>query len=506
VPAKFYLTTAIDYANGSPHLGHALEKIQADCVARYRRLRGDRVRFLTGMDEHSQNVPHAAEDAALTPQAWVDRIAGEFLDAWRGLHISHDDFIRTTEARHERGVLALLRRIRATQPDDIYEGTYTGYYCASCEAYKLERELEDGHCPIHPTLEIQWLEERNLFFRLSRYAERLLAHYDAHPTFVVPPAKMNEVRNIVAGGLQDVSISRSRLPWGIPFPDQDGYTVYVWFDALINYLSATGFPEQDYADWWPADLHIIGPDIIRFHAVMWPAMLMAADLPVPGRVWSHGWLLTTGGRFSKTAGVRVTLEEAVARHGADALRFYLLSAVPWNGDGEFGWDLFDSAYVATLANNIGNLASRTLAMMHRYVEGTVPAADDPASLDQAHITLIGQYAAALDGLRLNEGATILAQMGSAANEFVDRQAPWKLVKEGRASEAGATLAALHRALVRIAVLAFPYAPEKAQELFGALGGSGEVGAFPWRDLGHPATAGWNTSSAITLFPKPERAS
>jgi len=499
---KFYLTTAIDYANGSPHLGHALEKIQADCVARYRRLRGDRVKFVTGMDEHSQNVARAADESGVTPQAWVDSIATEFERAWEQLHISYDDIIRTTEARHERSVLALFRRIRAAHPEDVYEGTYTGYYCVSCEAFKLERELENGRCRWHPTIEIQWLEEPNLFFRLSAYADRLLAHYEANPTFVVPQAKMNEVRNIVTSGLADLSISRNRLGWGIPFPDAEGFTVYVWFDALINYLSATGFPDAHYGEWWPADLHIIGPDIIRFHAVIWPAMLMAADIPVPERVWSHGWLLTRGGRFSKTAGVRVTLEEAIARHGPDALRFYLLSAVPWNGDGEFGWELFDAAYASTLANNIGNLASRTLAMLHRYCQGTVPESA-PGPLDATHAALTTQYGAALDGLRLNEGAQILAQLGNAANEFVDQQAPWRLAKEGRTAEVAEALGALHRALVRIAVLAVPYAPQKAQELYAALGGSGDVGGHPWSDLPHPATATWSVSTAITLFPKPE---
>ena len=502
-PPKFYLTTAIDYANGSPHLGHALEKIQADCVARYRRLRGDRVNFVTGMDEHSQNVARAAQEAGVTPQAWVDSIAQEFEQAWRTLHISYDDFIRTTEPRHERAVLALLRRIRAAHAGDVFEGTYTGYYCVSCEEFKLERELENGRCRWHPTLEIQWLEEPSLFFRLSAYGDRLMAHYEAHPTFVVPQAKMNEVKNIVAGGLADLSISRKRLGWGIPFPDATDFTVYVWFDALINYLSATGFPDAEHSAWWPANLHIIGPDIIRFHAVIWPAMLMAADIPVPERVWSHGWLLTRGGRFSKTAGVKVLLEDAIARHGPDALRFYLLSAVPWNGDGEFGWDLFDAGYTATLANNIGNLASRTLAMINRYAEGRV-ARGVRGPLDEAHGTLVAQYAAALDGLRLNEGAQVLAQLGNTANEFVDQRAPWKLAKEGRSDEVAEVLAALHRALVRIAVLAAPYAPGKAQDLYAAIGGSGDVGDFRWGDVHHPDTADWKVSNAVTLFPKPER--
>ncbi len=296
VSSKFYLTTAIDYSNGDPHIGHAFEKIGADCIARYRRLRGQDVHFVIGMDENAQNVVQAAEAAGTDPQAWVDQIAGKFRAAWDELGISSNDFIRTTEPRHSRGVQALLTRIQ--QAGHIYEGTYEGFYCVGCESFKLEKDLVDGQCPLHPTRQIQWVKEPNFFFRLSAFGPRLLELYEKNPDFVRPRAKLNEIRNVVASGLQDLSVSRARLPWGIPWPGAPEHTIYVWFDALINYLAATGFPDPGFEALWPADLHIVGPDIIRFHAAIWPAMLMAAGLDVPGGVWSHGWVNLAGARFS----------------------------------------------------------------------------------------------------------------------------------------------------------------------------------------------------------------
>ncbi|MFB3069746.1 MAG: class I tRNA ligase family protein, partial [Gemmatimonadales bacterium] len=325
---NFYITTAIDYANGEPHLGHAYEKIGADCIARYRRLRGQRVRFLMGMDEHGQKVAQSAETNGMEPQAWADKIAESFVAAWKELHISNTDFIRTTEDRHRPAVEELLRRIQAKE--HFFEGTYSGYYCVGCESFKLDKDLEDGRCPEHPNLEIKWVEEPNFFFRQSTFGPQLLEHYEQHPEFVRPRSKMNEIRNVVADGLLDISVSRARLPWGIPWPGDPTHSVYVWFDAVINYLSATGFPEPGFEEMWPADLHVIGPDILRFHAALWPAMLMAADLPVPKGVWVHGWMTYTGKRFSKSAGVTVTLREAIDRHGVDALRYFLLREIPWD--------------------------------------------------------------------------------------------------------------------------------------------------------------------------------
>ncbi len=317
---KFYLTTAIDYSNGDPHLGHALEKVGADCIARYRRLRGDQVHFLMGMDEHSQSVIQAAARGNVTPRAWVDRMAGTFADYWRRLECSNDDWIRTTEPRHVRGVVALLERIQRLRPADLYVADYEGLYCTGCEEFKSPAQIANGHCIEHPTLELIPTKERNHFFRLSAYGQRLLALIASGEFRVEPAIRRNEVVRLLEDGPQDVSISRQRLPWGIPFPGDSEQTVYVWFDALINYLSATGFPEPGYDRLWPADLHVVGKGITRFHCVIWPAMLLAADLALPRLVWAHGYVQWEGAKMSKTAGTAVSVGAAIERHGADALR------------------------------------------------------------------------------------------------------------------------------------------------------------------------------------------
>src|SRR5213080_4016131 len=377
--AKFYLTTAIDYSNGDPYLGHALEKIGADCVARYRRLAGDAVHFLMGMDEHSQSVIQAAAAAGVTPQAWVDRMASSFADYWRRLQCSNDDWIRTTEPRHARAVTALLERIRARHPDDLFEAEYAGLYCTGCEEFKTGAQIVDGHCIEHPTLTLIPTKERNHFFRLSGYRDAVLERIRSGVLAVEPEIRRNEVVRLLEAGLQDISISRQRQPWGIPFPGDPQQTVYVWFDALINYLSATGFPDAGFERLWPADLHVIGKGITRFHCVIWPAMLLAAELPPPRAVWAHGYVQWSGTKMSKTAGTAVTLAESIDRHGADALRYFLLREVGFDNDGDFTWERFDARYTSELADTVGNLVSRALTMIVNYRSGSVPR--DPCSYD-----------------------------------------------------------------------------------------------------------------------------
>ena len=324
---KYFLTTAIDYSNGDPHLGHALEKVGADCIARYHRLRGDQVHFLMGMDEHSQSVIQAAARANVSPREWVDRMATTFANYWRTLECSNDDWIRTTEPRHVRGVVALLERIQQRRADDLYVADYEGLYCTGCEEFKQPAQIVNGHCIEHPTLDLIPTKERNHFFRLSAYGQRLLRLIGTNELRVEPAIRRNEVVRLIEAGLQDVSISRQRLPWGIPFPGDAEQTVYVWFDALINYLSATGFPDPGYERLWPADLHVVGKGITRFHCIIWPAMLLAAGLELPRLVWAHGYVQWEGTKMSKTAGTAVSLGAAIERHGADALRYFLLREV-----------------------------------------------------------------------------------------------------------------------------------------------------------------------------------
>jgi methionyl-tRNA synthetase len=344
--SRFYITAAIDYSNGEPHLGHAYEKLGADAIARYRRLAGDEVWFLIGMDEHGQKVAQAAAERGMTPEDLTTAIAERFEATWARLGISHDQFIRTTSEPHRTGVRELIGRIFERNPDDFYEKAYAGWYCVGCEAFKQDAEIEDGKCLLHPTRTLEWVEERNWFFRLSRYAPFLLDLHQQRPDFLQPATRRNEILGFLQQGVEDISASRSRFSWGVPFPrptsDGEQQTTYVWFDALPNYWTATRFPGSGAE--WPAQLHVIGKDIIRFHAVIWPAMLEAAGLPLPDRIWAHGFVYFRGERFSKSAGTKLDLPEAIDRFGPDAFRYFLLREIPWDTDGSFTWERFEERW------------------------------------------------------------------------------------------------------------------------------------------------------------------
>jgi methionyl-tRNA synthetase len=502
---KYFVTTAIDYSNGDPHLGHALEKIGADCIARWRRLRGDDVHFLMGMDENSQSVVQAAARTGVTPAAWVERMAAVFAGYWHQLHCSHDDWIRTTEPRHTRAVTTLLQRIRERHPDHVFIAEYEGLYCTGCEEFKQENQIVDGRCVEHPTLALVPTKEKNYFFRLSAYRDELLARITSGRLRVEPAIRRNEVLRLLEAGLQDLSISRQRLPWGIPFPGDAQQTVYVWFDAVINYLSATGFPDAGYERLWPADLHVIGKGITRFHCVIWPAMLLAAGVDLPRMVWAHGYVQWAGAKMSKTAGTAVSLETALSRYGADPLRYFLLREVGFEGDGNFTWERFDARYTADLADTLGNLVSRTLSMVHRYRQGVVPG--DPAGFDtpleRAAADALAAYATAMDAFDLQGGAAQLVDLAARANRYVEETAPWTLAKApARAAELDTALANLVRTVARLAGLAAPFMPAKAAEIWALLAGGGSFDALRWDDLAAPAVAGRRVVKPPVLFPKP----
>jgi methionyl-tRNA synthetase len=499
---KYYLTTAIDYSNGDPHLGHALEKVGADCIARYRRLRGDDVHFLMGMDEHSQAVLQAAEQHGLAPKEWVDRMAETFETYWRRLECSNDDWIRTTEPRHHRAVTALLQQIARANPDDLFIGEYEGLYCVGCEEFKQPAQIVNGRCIEHPTLELVPTRERNHFFRLSRYRDRLLALIRSGEFRVEPAIRRNEIVRLLEDGLQDISVSRNRQSWGIPFPGDADQTVYVWFDALINYLSATGYPDPGYERLWPADLHVVGKGITRFHCVIWPAMLLSAGVALPREVWAHGYVQWDGAKMSKSAGTAVSLAEAIDRHGPDALRYFLLREVGFEADGNFTWERFDERYTADLADGLGNLASRSLAMLARYRNGVVPAAAEVTSLDTAGREALAAYAAAMDALDLRGGAEAAWELVGTANLYIQQVAPWALAKAGREAELDATLSALARALYRLAVMAGPFMPGKAQSIWQSLGLDREGFATAWAGADQPSVEGLATTKPEVLFPKP----
>jgi len=429
---------------------------------------------------------------------------------WDRLGISRDQFIRTTDPMHKAGVRALIERIFERNPDDFYEKAYEGWYCVGCESFKQDAEIIDGKCVLHPTRTLEWVEERNWFFRLSRYSRFLQDHLSMHPEFLQPESRRNEMLALIERGLEDVSASRSRLKWGIPFPRPlstgEPQTTYVWFDALPNYLTATGFPDGAWSARWPAQLHIVGKDITRFHTVIWPAMLKAAELPLPERVWGHGFVLLGGERFSKSAGVRLDLDEAIDRFGADAFRYFLLREIPFDADGSFSWERFEERYNADLANSWGNLASRVIAMVEKYRDGVVPSGRSDEA-DRYDALDIEAYHAAMDGTRgflLHEALQRAMACVIRGNEYVQTMQPWALAKrtddEGRVA-LDHVLASLIRQLSRQAVLFAPFMPGKAQALWEQLGAPGTVADQRFASLAALDPTGWKVKKGEGLFPR-----
>ena len=471
----FYITTAIDFVNSRPHLGTAYEKITADVIARYKRLSGVETRFLMGNDEHSQNVFQRAKEEGLEPLAFCDKMEEVFRDVWRRLDISYDDFIRTTEERHRLGVTALVQKIADT--GDLYEGAYEGWYCVSCEAFKQEKDLEDGNCPIHHRPP-QWIKEKNHFFRLSKFQQPLLDHYAAHPEFLQPEIRRNEILRLVESGLEDISMSRTGQAWGIPLPNDPSSVVYVWVDALINYISAVGFGHDDALceKWWPADLHVIGKDITRFHCVIWPAMLMSAGLPLPRQVFGHGWVHWQGQKMSKSLGTVVDPLEAADRLGPDPLRLYLTKGITYGQDGDFTWERFEERYNVDLANNFGNLVSRLASMAHRYRDGRlVTPTGEPGPLAARATSVVAAYSAAMERFAIHDGASSAFDLIDATNEFIADVQPWSVAKDpARADELDRQLFDIREAIRIAALLLLPFMPQSCAEVLRRIGETREV--------------------------------
>jgi methionyl-tRNA synthetase len=512
---RFFLTTAIDYANGEPHLGHALEKVGADAIARFHRQLGYDVHLLIGMDEHGQKVAQTAEKQGMPPQQFVDNIAAIFQAMWKRLGVSYDQFIRTTSPEHKDAVRRLIEQIFAADaklPEaqrNFYERSYTGLYCVGCESFKQPADIVDGKCAVHPTRTLEEVTEHNWFFRLSAYTDRLKQLFADQPAFLQPDSRRNEILQLLEQGLDDISASRSRFDWGVPFPRPlsggDTQTTYVWFDALPNYWTARFFPGFEHKAAWPADLHVIGKDITRFHTVIWPAMLMAAGEPLPAQVWAHGFISLGGERFSKSAGVKLTLDEAIDRYGVDAFRYYLLRDVPYDGDGSFSWERFEEVYNSDLANTLGNLASRSIAMIEKYRAGVVPSVAPEPELSNAHQVSLAQARAAVDGDRRHrphEAITALMDTARRTNEYIQRTQPWALAKDpANAAALDVVLATLASSIAHCAAWLAPVMPQKMQALWQQLGGAGDVSAVR---LDAPIdVGGWKVTKGDPLFPKPE---
>jgi methionyl-tRNA synthetase len=469
--SRFFITTAIDYVNSRPHLGTAYEKIAADVIARYKRLRGVETRFLMGNDEHSQNVFKKAAEEGLDPLAYCDLMELEFRRTWKRLDVSFDDFIRTTEPRHKAGVTVLAQRIH--EAGDIYEGVYEGWYCVGCEAFKQEKDLVDGKCPLHPATMPQWIREKNFFFRLSKYQQPLLKHFADHPTFLQPDERRNEILRLLESGLEDISVSRAGQAWGIPLPFDPSSVVYVWFDALINYASAVGLGTDDalFNKWWPADLHVIGKDITRFHTVIWPAMLMSAGLPLPRQVFGHGFMTFRGQRMSKSLGTAIDPIEAADRFGADPLRLFLIKEIAFGGDGDFTWERYDERYNTDLANNLGNLVSRVATMAHRYRGGRLAPATGPSDqLVRLAEQVVNDYKRSMETFAIHDAAAAAYRLIDATNEFIAATSPWALAKDpSAAGHLSQVLFDSAEAIRLSAVLLSPVMPGSAKEILRRVG-------------------------------------
>ena len=506
--SSFYITTPIFYVNDVPHIGHAYTEVAADVIARWHRQAGDDTWFLTGTDEHGQKILRTATANGVTPKEWADKLVAE---AWEPLlqtiDISNDDFIRTTQERHEKNVQLFLQKLY----DDghIYTGDYEGYYCVGCEEYKQLTDLVDGAgeyegqlvCAIH-SKPVELLKERNYFFRMSAFGERLLELYETRPGFVQPDSVRNEIIQFVKQGLEDLSISRSSFDWGIKVPWDPTHVVYVWFDALLNYVTAIGWgaDTEEFRRRWPAT-HLVGKDIARFHAVIWPAMLMAAGLPVPRQVFGHGWLLVGGEKMSKSKLTGIAPHQITDVFGSDAFRYYVLSAITFGQDGSFSWEDIGARYHAELANGFGNLASRVIAMVQKYRVGVVPKAERDAEIVELEQRVTERAHAAIGRLAIHEALGEVEKLVDALNAYVTDQAPWVLAKDaGQHERLDQVLATLAHGVGTLAVLYSPVMPQATRKLWSALGEDGVL-SEQRVDLAWDRPGGGTVSALEPLFPR-----
>jgi methionyl-tRNA synthetase len=506
----FYVTTPIYYPNDVPHIGHAYTSVVADFLARYHRQRGERVFFLTGTDEHGQKLQRAAEAEGVEPKAWVDAMEPKWREVWARLDISNDDYIRTTEPRHETVVADLLGRVHDNGRDDIYLGTYEGLYCVACELYYVEDDLVDGNCPIHGT-PVELVTEDNYFFRLSAYRDRLLEHYAAHPEACEPQTRRNEVLSLIEGGLRDFSVSRTSFDWGVPLPWDPSHVTYVWFDALANYLTGAGYGTEPgrFEETWPANVHVIGKDILRQHAIYWPAMLMAAGIEPATQVWAHGYLLVSGEKMSKTKLTGIHPFELIEHFGVDSYRYYFVREFQFGRDGNFSWESMTERHNADLANGLGNLASRVFAMLASSFGGAVPSGNEPSEagdLPALAADVAQRYDRQMLDVAPSSALATVWELVAEANRYLVERAPWKLAKEGgRRQELAGVLYSAVETLRILAVLVHPIMPEAAGRLWSQLGVEDPLG-----EQRLPGAAGWGglapgtrTTKGDALFPRLE---
>ncbi|MBQ2675968.1 MAG: methionine--tRNA ligase [Clostridia bacterium] len=503
---NFYITTPIYYPSGKLHIGHSYTTVAADTSARYKRMQGYDVMFLTGTDEHGQKIEDKAKEKGVTPKEYVDEIVAGIKELWSLLNISYDKFIRTTDDYHVDAVKKIFKKLY--ESGDIYKGKYEGLYCTPCESFWTESQLVDGKCP-DCGREVKPASEEAYFFKLSKYADRLVEYYEAHPEFIQPVSRKNEmINNFIKPGLEDLCVSRTSFTWGVPVDFDPGHIVYVWVDALSNYITAMGYGSEDdsnYQKFWPADIHLVGKEIVRFHTIIWPAMLMALDLPLPKKVYGHGWLLLEGGKMSKSKGNVVAPEVLCERYGVDAIRYYLLREIPFGSDGVFTNEALINRINSDLANDLGNLVARSTAMVNKYFGGSIPKERTATEFDDTIIQLaegtkqkVEQY---LDNLEYSSALTELFKLVSRTNKYIDETAPWTLAKnEADKDKLADVMYVLIEAIRIIAVLLSPFMPATSEAILKQIGAcehcSKWESAAKWGLI-----SGENVTTAAPLFPR-----
>jgi methionyl-tRNA synthetase len=498
----FYISTPIYYPSDRLHIGHAYTTTIADAAARYKRLNGCEVLFLTGSDEHGQKIQRKAAEQNVTPIAYVDKIVDSFKQLWEKLNISNDDFIRTTEQRHHEVVQAIFQKIY--DKGDIYKAAYEGWYCTPCETFWIERQVVDGKCP-DCGRPVEMVQEESYFFRMSKYQDRLLAYIESNPDFIQPITRRNEMLNFIKGGLEDLCVSRTTFDWGIPVPFDTKHVVYVWFDALTNYITAAGYLDdrEKFAKFWPADIHLVGKEIVRFHSIIWPIILMALDLELPSQVYGHGWLIMEGDKMSKSKGNVIDPVALIEEFGPDAIRYFLLREITLGLDGNFSREALINRINADLANDLGNLLHRTLNMIGRFNEGVIKPSGDVEEVDRALAELVqstvNQYEKLMDSMDINAAIKIVWTLISRTNKYIDETAPWALAKdESKRARLNTVLYNLAETLRVVGVLIYPFMPITGPKIWAQLGIPTDFKTVSLEDV-----KGWGKIPVNGLVAKPE---
>lgn len=501
----FYITTPIYYPSSALHIGHAYTTVAADAMARYKRMRGYQVFFLTGSDEHGQKIERTALSHGTDPQQYVDRIVEGFKQLWQALEITNDGFIRTTDPQHKAVVQEIFKRIY--DKGDIYKAKYEGWYCTPCETFWTERQASERVCP-DCGRPVELVQEESYFFRMSKYADRLLRHIEEHPEFIQPVSRRNEMINFIRQGLEDLCVSRTTFQWGIPVPFSEGHVIYVWFDALTNYLTGVGYlsDQNQFNRFWPADVHLVGKDIVRFHTIIWPIILMAADLELPRQVFGHGWLLLEGGKMSKSKGNVIDPLVLIDRYGVDAIRYYLLKELQSGLDGYYSEEALVNRVNTDLANDLGNLVSRTLAMIERYCGGVVPQPGEFTKVDQELVTLaarvVGEVEQLLEKLDFSDALGSIWRLVARCNKYIDEMAPWALAKAGQQERIDTVLYVLAECLRQITILCAPFMPRLPDRVWVQLGMEGRRELQTWDSLNWGRLpAGLRVRRGDSLFPR-----